>query len=174
MILPILDELSAQRHAFVIALGIGGGPFHHCLGTDGTHPGIGDRSRHFMFVIVHIGKAGHSRSDHLGAGEQSPPAAEFGADELALHGQHVAEKPHIKPKVIGQTSQQAHRHVGVSVDQARQDRRTFAVNHVRGFPRSQDLVSRPDCHDVTPSYSNSALGDKIPKGVHGYHQPIDQ
>jgi hypothetical protein len=118
MSLPSPDEVAGARQTFLVAPRVGRLEPEHGLSAERAHPGVGRGLRDRFLEVVHVGKAGDARPDHLRAAEMRAEADELGRDELPFDRHHVAHQPDVQPEIVGQAAQQRHRRMGVGIDQA--------------------------------------------------------
>ena len=98
-----------------------------------------------------------------------PSAHEIGRHELALDRHHVAHQPDVEPKIVGETAQQRHRHVGVRVDQAGHHDAAAAVDPFGRLVRER---IRPDRDDRVTRHGDGARLIPGELGVHGQHSGV--
>ncbi|GIV98536.1 MAG: hypothetical protein KatS3mg057_3193 [Herpetosiphonaceae bacterium] len=143
------------------------GWFHHCLAADGADTRLIGGAGDLLLEVVHIDKGGGAAADHLGAGEQRPLKDERGIDEAALDRKHIAEQPDIELLVGDDATQQAHRHMGMPVDQPRNNHLAGAVKLLGGAKSPPQLLCRPDGDNRAAADGDSAILDDASLRVHG-------
>jgi len=94
--------------------------------------------------------------------------------EGALHGEHIAIQPNVELPIVGQATQQAHRYVGVGVNQAGHDHMAAAVHHLGRPIGGDDLVGRPNRHDLLSGHRYSSVLPHVTGRVHGDHHCTGQ
>jgi len=102
---------------FVGAGGPGGGEVEHDQSQRCAHASFAHHLRGDIRKVIHVVKTGLAAADHLGTGQAHTTAAVVAADVGGFGGPDVMLQPVHQRAVVGQAAQQAHRRVGVGVDQ---------------------------------------------------------
>src|SRR6185369_9605988 len=104
--------------------------------------------------------------NHLEAAKPSAPSNELLVDVLRLSGKDVLLQPFHQHEIIGDPSEQDHRHVSVSVDQAGHHDFAGRVDRSNGSVPGDDLGSSADCHYSFAPDSNRAVLDHTRSAIH--------
>src|SRR5690606_8194494 len=113
-------------------------------------------------------------SDHFGAGKQRASVAEFGVNKLRLDREHIAKQPDIELLIRDKAAQKAHGHMGMSVDQARNDRAARTVVNVRRGVALHNGMGWSHSNNRVAQYGDSPARDDLALLVHGDNSPINK
>ena len=119
-----------------------GGELQRDRAHDRAHARRGEGFRRGLGMEVHVAAGGDATPDHLGRCEQGAVAHESRADVAALRRPDRLLQPAHQRQVVGDAAQQAHRGMGVEVDQARDQHVLGQLDHlVRGVARARRVLA---------------------------------
>jgi hypothetical protein len=136
----------------------------HAAAQDGTDARLLHVAGHLVHVVVHIDKGGRSRFQHLGDGQEAPPAHMLGG-KARFEGPHLLLEPRLKRQVVGVAAEEGHRRVAVGVDEAGQHHAAAAVDGLV-VGRARLLVGGgPDIRDDAVLEGHGAVLDYVEGGI---------
>ncbi len=118
--LMTLDDVDGFGEVLVGTAAVGGRPVHDDLSAHDADPGTAARLDPRFREEVHVCEAGDTRPKHLRGGEQRSIRDELLIDPAPFRGPDPLVEPRHQRYVVGESSQQRHRRVGVRVHQAGQ------------------------------------------------------
>ena len=143
---------------------------HPAAGQIGADAGLQHRPGHRAGVHIHIRDAGGARSDHLRQAQGGPGGHAPGI-QPGLGGENIVVQPVLKVVPPAIAPEQSHRHMGVTVDQAGQQRLALSVDHPVKLPTGMLLPHRGD---LRPLHRHTGVLDHRPVRVHGHSGNISE
>ncbi len=104
---------------FVGVLRPGRRKVEHDQADDAAHADGLQRAGDLVREVEHVAQAGRAAANHLGRGEAHAVGGKLGIDPARLGRPDVLGQPFHQRQVVGEPAEQAHRRVGMGVDQAR-------------------------------------------------------
>ena len=165
--LPLIQIFLRVGQRFAGSLIVGRGKIDDGLSQDTAHSRIFGYARHDILEIIHIRVRGDAAAQHLEHSEFGPPIDKIRSHVARFRRENILLKPFVEREVVGQSAKQAHRGVGVTVNQPRHHERAMRINRLRGFESALDFRTRAYGDNRIAANGYRAVFNHSPLRVHG-------
>ena len=136
------------------------------LGEHTAHSGFLRHARDGVFKIVHVAIGGCSAAHHFEKTQPRGPDDEIFGDVARFGWKNVFLEPFVERKIVGNATEQAHRRVGVAIDQARHDDGAMRVDYFWRFVLRFDFGRFSDRDNGIAASCDCAILDDAMLRVH--------
>src|SRR5207247_4135170 len=122
-----------------------------------------------VFEVIHVAVGRGAAAQHLSEAQARAYADKIFSDVLGFGGKDVFREPLLQIQVVCQPAKQSHRHMRVTIDEARDDYLAVGVHYFARSIGSIDFGGAADGNDAAALAGNRAVFDHLARLVHSYH-----
>ena len=167
--LPGVHKALDAGHRRGVIGAVRGRKINQDLAQQAPQAGTGHLFGHRLLEVIHVADGADATTNQFGQGQPGASPYEGRIDVHRLGGEDRVLEPIIEILIVGEAAEQGHRHMGMTVDQARDHGPAGRVDPFAGAMGRFHFSPRAHGHDATAIDGDCPVGEHTAVAIHGHH-----